>query len=335
MHKTRVRLRLLLWTAVLGLAVPAGLASCTRHTPAAPFVVVPQTSYDFSHLDAGDVVTHDFHIQNTGRAPLFIQGIMSPCRCIFAQVQNREIAPGGDIAMSVRLDTKGLNGRVDQRIIVYTNASNERALAFKVTAFVRQLFTLQPGRVDFGDIHDNRALSQTVVFTATSFGITSVTSTSPYVHTGLHTTGDHAYTIGIRIDRALPAGLLQSSVLLHTGSSRYPVLTIPVKANKMFDLRANPDKIFAGILLKGRESSVFGTYLFSRHKKPFTLNTVFDTKGYLHIEVQRFAPDIYKLNVRAKPFDRAGEYTTDIIVHTSDARTPVLQIPFRVIVMDK
>ena len=328
-------LRSFLWTAAAGLAVIACAVSCTRKAPPAPFAVVPQTSYDFSRLDAGDIVTHDFRIQNTGTAPLFIQGIMSTSRSMFAQVSNREIAPGKDTVLSVRLDTKGLNGRVDNKVLVYTNAANKRVLAFKITASVQQLFTVQPGRVDFGDIHTSRALGMTVVFTAPSFGITSVTSSSPFVRAKLHRSGDRSYTITVRIGRDLPAGLLRGAVIVNTDSPRYPVLTIPVKADRISDLRANPGKIFAGILLKGRSSTVFSTYIYSRKKRPFTVKRASDTNTFLDIDIQQFAPDVYRLNVRVKPFAHAGEYTTDIIVHTSDPKTPVLQIPFRVIVMDK
>ncbi len=335
MHRTQRNLRWFVQAAVLGLAVAAGIVSCTRHTPAAPFAVVPQTSYDFSRLDAGDIVTHDFRIQNTGSAPLFIQGIMTTCKSVFAQVTDREIAPGKDTVMSVRLDTNGLDGQIRHRVLVYTNAANKRVLAFRITAYVQQLFSLQPVSVDFGNIYASRAIAMPVVFTSTSFGITAVTSASPFVRAELHRTGDHIYTVTILTMKDLPAGLLRDTVFLHTDSPRYPVLTIPVKADRISDLRANPGKIFAGILLKGRTSTVFSTYIYSRKKIPFTLKAASDTNAFLHIDIQQFAPDVYRLNVRVNPFERAGEYTTDIIVHTSDPKTPVLHVPFRVIVMDK
>ena len=328
-------LRSVLRTAAAGLTVLACAASCTRKAPPAPFAVVPQTSYDFSRIDAGDIVTHDFQIHNTGTAPLLIQGIMSTSRSIFAQVTDREIAPGKDTVLSVRLDTNGLNGQILNRVLVYTNAENKRVLAFRIAAFVQQLFSLQPARIDFGKIYTDRTLSQAVTFSSTSFNITSVTSTSPFVRTALHATGDHAYTVTIRTSRDLPAGLLRGTVIVNTDSPRYPVLTIPVKADKISDLRANPGKIFAGILLKGRTSTVYSTYIYSRKKKPFTVKRASDTNTFLHIDIQQFAPDVYRLNVRVNPFERAGEYTTDIIVRTNDPQTPVLQIPFRVIVMDK
>ena len=320
---------------LFALVLFAGFVSCTRHTPASPYAAVPQTAYDFSQLDAGNQATHDFYIKNTGGAPLLIEGIMSSCRCIFARVANRRIEPGGNAVLSVRLDTKGLSGPVDQRIIVYSNAANERTITFKITAYVKQLYSLQPDTVDFGDIHTNTSPAQTVVFTSTSMGITSVTPLSPYVKASVKTRGQDAYDLHIKLEKLLPAGLLQSAVLISTTSARVPVLRVRVTANKISELRANPDKVFAGILLKGRKSSVFSTYIFSKHKRPFTIKRAFDTGNYLDIHAERLAPDIYKLGISAKPFEYAGKYTSDIIVSTSDKQTPVLQIPFRIMVMDR
>ena len=136
---------------VFALILFTGFVSCTRHTPASPYATVPQTAYDFSQLDAGNQATHDFYIENTGGAPLLIDGIMSSCRCIFARVANRRIEPGGNAVLSVRLDTKGLSGPVDQKIIVYSNAANERTITFKITAYVKQLYSLHPDQALFGD----------------------------------------------------------------------------------------------------------------------------------------------------------------------------------------
>ena len=329
------RVWLVLRAVLFALVLFTGFVSCTRHAPASAYATVPQTAYDFSQLDAGNQATHDFYIKNTGGAPLLIEGIMSSCRCIFARVANRRIEPGSNAVLSVRLDTKGLSGPVDQRIIVYTNAANERTLTFKITAYVKQLYSLQPDTVDFGDIHTNTPLSQTVVFTSTSMGIASVTPLTPYVKASVKTRGQDEYDLLIKLEKGLPAGLLQSAVLISTTSASVPVLRVKVTANKIFDLRANPDKIFAGILLKDRKSSVFSTYIFSKHKRPFTIKMVIDTGNYLDIHAERLAPDIYKLGISAKPFEYAGEYTSDIIVSTTDKQTPVLQIPFRILVMDR
>jgi hypothetical protein len=311
------------------------IASCRKHTAPYPHVIVPQTAYDFSQLNAGAIVTHDFYIKNDGGKPLLIEGIMSPCRCIFASAAHREIKPQGDIVLSVRLDTKGLTGPIAHRIIVYTNAANERVLVFKITASVKQLFSLRPENVDFGDVTKSSALSQTVVFTSTAMAITSAASVSPYIKTSINDKGRHEYDIKIKLDKGMPAGLLKTHVVIHTTSAQLPVLSIDVKAKKIYDLQANPDEIFSGILLKGRESSVFSTYIFTKHKKPFTIKQVFDTGNYLDLTIERLAPDIYRINISAKPFQHAGEYTSDIMVLTTDKETPVFQIPFRIMVMDK
>ncbi|MGC9026476.1 MAG: DUF1573 domain-containing protein [bacterium] len=309
--------------------------SCTKHATTSPYVVVPEKVYNFSHLYAGEKLTHEFIIKNNGEQTLLIEGIMSPCRCIFARINNREIKPHDQAILSVRFDTTGLEGSQDHRVIVYTNATNERILVFKIMGYVLQPFSLQPQDIDLGNLDSNAPLSQTIVFTSTSIGITAVTSLSPYIKTSLNKVSQNVYDIGLYLAKQLPAGLLKSKVLIYTTSTNFPVLTVPVKAKRLSDIQANPDEIFAGILLRNKSSSEFNTYVFSKHKKPFIIKDVHDTNNYLNIHTERFAPDVYRINVTAKPFTNTGEYTTDIMVLTTDNKTPVLQVPFRVLVMDK
>lgn len=313
----------------------AGFASCRKRPAPYPHAIVPGTAYDFRQVNAGDKITHDFTISNDGGKPLLIQGILSTCRCIFARVSNREVLPGGKSVLTVRLDTTGLSGPIDSKILLYTNASNERVITFKIKASVNRLYSLEPATVDFGNITGNGARSQTVVFTSTSMGITSATPASPYLKTHLSSRGPHAFAVTITLDKGQPAGLFKSTVFIHTTSPIRPVVQVRVKADKISDMRANPDHIFAGILLKDRESAVFSTYIFTKHRKPFAIKEISDTNNYLHIHAERFAPDVYKVDVRVKPFTHTGEYTSDIMIATTDKTTPLLRIPFRVLVMDR
>lgn len=313
----------------------AGVVSCSKHTPSPPYAVVPENVCNFSKVDAGEKLTHSFYIKNTGEQPLFVQGIASQCKCLFARINNREIKAHQQATLLVTFDSTGLSGVQDHKIILHTNATNERIITFNVKAYVEQPFSLQPENIDFGNITNNALLSQTITFTSASIEITSVTSLSPFLDTHFSKTSKNNYAIKINLIRRLPAGLFKTKVLIYTSSLKFPVLTLPVNAKKVSDIQANPDDIFAGILLKGGASSEFTTYIFSRHKRPFSIKRVYDTNNYLKINVERFAPDILRLDIKVNPFKSIGEYTTDIMVLTTNNKTPVLQIPFRVIVMDK
>lgn len=309
--------------------------SCRKHTVPHPHAVILQNNYDFSQIDEGDIVSHNFSIGNDGSQPLIIQGIVSSCRCMFAKVPHRTISPGERIPLSVRLDASHLQGAVHGKVIVYTNDPEDRVLDFTVKAYVKSLFTLEPSDADFGAMAGHTTAEQGILFTSTGIHITSVASLSPYVHASLKPQDSHTSDIRIRLEKDMPAGLLISTVLLYTDSSGTPVIKVDVKANKASGIQTNPAKIFAGTVLINHESSVSSFYVFSKHKKPFTITGIKDINRYLDINTQRLARDIYKVDLKAKAFSVAGGYTSDIIVTTNDRYAPVLQIPFRIIVMDK
>lgn len=323
----------LLTCTVVFLMLLFSSVSCRKHTVPHPHAVVPQNIYDFSQVNEGDIVSHDFSISNNGSHPLVIQGIVSSCRCMFAKVMDRDIAPGDRMQLSVRLDTSHLQGHIHGKVIVYTNDPEERLLYFTVKAYVKSLFTLEPSSVDFGNITGHNSSEQGIIFTSAGISITSVTSLSPYVKASVKPRGNHTSDIQIRLDKNIPAGLLNSTVLLYTDSPIMPVIKADVKADRISWIQANPAKIFAGAILKDRQSSVYSFYIFSKHRKPFTIKGIKDSNRYLDIKLQRLARDVYKVDLQAESFSVTGEYTSDIIVSTNDRYAPLLQIPFRIIVM--
>ncbi len=330
----RYMFRGLLWRAAAILSVLVLTASCTEHAPY-PHAVITRDAFDFSRLTEGAVVTHGFSMYNTGTAPLRIQGIVPSCRCMFARVPDRVVAPGGRITMSVRLDTSGLSGPVYGRVVVYTNDPADRLLFFTVRASVESAYSLEPPDVDFGTVSGRGPAVRDMAFSSTALRLTAATSSSPYLKVSLIPRGGNASDVRVRLARDMPGGLLSGSVLLYTGSHDRPAIEAGVKAEKASWLRANPGKIFAGIVLKGRRSSSFSFYVYSRHRKPFVIKDMRDSGGYLDISRQRLAKDVYKVDLHARPFGAAGEYRSDILISTDRRRAPALQVPFRIIVMDR
>ncbi len=307
--------------------------SCRKKTVPYPHAVVSQTAYDFSQVTEGSIVSHGFDIRNNGTQPLLIEGILSPCRCIFARVKNRKVKPGEEITLLVKLNTKGIDGAINHRVIVYTNAPQQHALVFRIKASIQRLFTLKPDKVDFGNIKPNKTNIKAITFTSSGIHITSVASISPYVKAFIQKQRNNRETIKVKLDSAMPAGLLKTTILVYTTAHRNSVIKIPVRAKVVSNIQANPDKIFAGIIIKGKRSSVLSIYLFSKHKTPFTIKGIHDTKKFLNIKREKLAPDIYKIDISSKPFDHVGDYTSDILVSTTDKQSPLIQIPFRVKIM--
>ena len=80
-----------------------------------------EPTYEFSRVDAGAVVTHDFAFTNEGKVPLIISDVRSTCGCTVADWPKTPIAPGDGGVIPVRFDTKNKNGRQNKPITITAN----------------------------------------------------------------------------------------------------------------------------------------------------------------------------------------------------------------------
>ena len=68
-------------------------------------------------------------LRNTGAETLAITQIKSTCGCLKAEPTKRVVAPNEEIAVALKYYPRGHAGRVRQRVLLYTNLSNERPSA--------------------------------------------------------------------------------------------------------------------------------------------------------------------------------------------------------------
>lgn len=78
-------------------------------------------TYEFSRVDAGAVVTHEFAFTNDGKVPLIISDVRSTCGCTVADWPKTPIAPGEGGVIPVRFDTKNKNGNQNKPITITAN----------------------------------------------------------------------------------------------------------------------------------------------------------------------------------------------------------------------
>lgn len=68
-------------------------------------------------------------LRNLGADTLVITQIKSTCGCLKAETTKRVIAPKEEVAVALKYYPRGHAGRVRQRVLLYTNLSNERPSA--------------------------------------------------------------------------------------------------------------------------------------------------------------------------------------------------------------
>ena len=96
----------------------------------------PMISFDMETIDYGDITkgsngVRTFTFENTGDAPLEIQGVRSSCGCTIPKKPEAPIKPGKKGEITVRYDTNRI-GVFRKTITVNTNVSNAAIIALKI-----------------------------------------------------------------------------------------------------------------------------------------------------------------------------------------------------------
>jgi hypothetical protein len=96
----------------------------------------PMISFDMETIDYGDITkgsngVRTFTFENTGDAPLDIQGVRSSCGCTIPKKPEAPIKPGKKGEITVRYDTNRV-GIFRKTITVNTNVSNAAIIALKI-----------------------------------------------------------------------------------------------------------------------------------------------------------------------------------------------------------
>lgn len=96
----------------------------------------PMISFDMETIDYGEIAkgsngVRTFTFENTGDAPLEIQGVKSSCGCTIPKKPEAPIAPGEKGEITVRYDTNRV-GVFRKTITVNTNVSSATIIALKI-----------------------------------------------------------------------------------------------------------------------------------------------------------------------------------------------------------
>lgn len=86
-----------------------------------PAIYAAEPVYDFGKIPSGQIVNHEFGIENRGQTDLQILRVSTSCGCTVAQSMPQQIKPGETGRISVRFDSRGRVGKQDKAVTVYSN----------------------------------------------------------------------------------------------------------------------------------------------------------------------------------------------------------------------
>ena len=96
-----------------------------------PMINFEIETIEYGEISKGSDGIRTFIFENTGNAPLEIQGVRSSCGCTIPKKPKVPIAPGDKGEITVRYDTNRL-GVFRKTITVNTNVSSKAIIALKI-----------------------------------------------------------------------------------------------------------------------------------------------------------------------------------------------------------
>ena len=96
-----------------------------------PMINFEIETIDYGEISKGSDGVRSFIFENTGNAPLEIQGVRSSCGCTIPKKPEVPIAPGDKGEITVKYDTNRV-GVFRKTITVNTNVSSKAIIALKI-----------------------------------------------------------------------------------------------------------------------------------------------------------------------------------------------------------
>ncbi|SPD75311.1 conserved exported hypothetical protein [uncultured Desulfobacterium sp.] len=198
----------------------------------APVAVAKISQFQFEPVVEGTVITHDFHIENTGNAPLKIERVKTGCGCTTADY-TKEIAPGANGVISIRGNTMGYAGRdFYKTIAAYTNDPNHPQMEFYIRGKVEPFVLVEPNRIYLSGKVGEEIKSHVTITPLKKYPFNIIESYTRNLDKKLSftlTRQEDKYLLTVK-NLMQTEGRYQGAVYLKTDSTLKPVITIYITA---------------------------------------------------------------------------------------------------------
>lgn len=87
----------------------------------APKAKFSESRFEFGSIKQGEVVEHDFMLENQGKSDLIIRKVRASCGCTAVKPDKTLIKPGEQVPIHVKFNSRGRTGQQNKTVTVITN----------------------------------------------------------------------------------------------------------------------------------------------------------------------------------------------------------------------
>lgn len=306
-----------------------------------PKAVVPSPIHDFEEVPQGPELEHTWVVENQGTAVLEIERVVSDCGCTVTEF-DRVIAAGETGKVHATIDSTMLSGPVSRSIVVFTNDPGNPRLRLTFKAMIQPQLHVTPGRARYSTVRgeDKPATIRQVVFApdGSSFTVTEVETGSPHLTATFRraTEGEaesapedaEPWIVDLRYDyNSAPVGPIIEEVLIHTDHPLQDKIRVPVSGFVRPALWATPHNVQLGDVDLS-EPYHFVVVVQNFLSEPIEITGVDSELSGLETKVTPVvAGHKFNLTIGLPQDLPEGPFDTTLVIHTSNAKQPTLEVP--------
>ncbi|MBN1106156.1 MAG: DUF1573 domain-containing protein [Deltaproteobacteria bacterium] len=113
-----------------------------------PRMILPESVYDAGEVKEGAVVSHTFKVLNRGDRDLKIEDVRVDCGCSTVEF-DRSIPPGREGKITLKVDTKGYEGKIRKGAVIRANDPSRRPSTIHIEVRVVVPIRMSGGHVLF------------------------------------------------------------------------------------------------------------------------------------------------------------------------------------------
>jgi len=214
-----------------------------------PQISSVEKNFDFGQIVEGDIVAHNFEIENKGDAPLTINRVKASCGCTAVAPSKNILEPGESTLINVKFNSAHRRGEQRKHVYIFSNdpKSPELRLSFTATILPKDApqvsdikkpdLKLSKYYFDFGNVKQGTELNLEVIVRSTggeTVKIQKVVSTSTSVSaysTKQNLLPGETGTLKIKFDTSAKSGKMSRTVTVYSNDPDEPQQTITLFAN--------------------------------------------------------------------------------------------------------
>jgi putative intracellular protease/amidase len=141
MSRAAPSLSVFLLAALSGFILCAPEKSFPVEVQGAPQMSLKQQIHDFKSVLEGEILEYTFELHNLGDETLKIEQVKAECTCSVAEF-DALIPPGGEGKITVRIETKGFEGKQRWTVKVFSNDPTWKEAVLDLRANVKPVITI-------------------------------------------------------------------------------------------------------------------------------------------------------------------------------------------------